>query len=320
MSSGKTYPIEPAAGDRPAVAIGSHADVAESVVASRVWCRRLAKSHYENFIVASILLPRNVRQPFYNIYAFCRTADDAADESPTAEIAQTRLNDLQWGIDAIFQGKSPTPASPEPMRYGGMLFPALAETVAAHQLPQQPFNDLLSAFRQDQNTPQYTQWEQLLDYCRRSANPVGRLVLGLADACDDQNAQLSDEICTGLQLVNFWQDVARDHAIGRVYLPADMRDRFGVTPQMLSQTSTPEPLRNLIAHLCDQTEAYFRRGLPLCDRVPGWLAGDVKLFAHGGLETLRAIRRIDCDVLRVRPTVGKMKQFSLVARHLMGLL
>jgi len=265
-----------------------------------------------------------MRQPFYNIYAFCRTADDAADESPDRHVARQRIDALQRGLDTIFDSqtfdavsegqvsRSRTPPPP--------LFPALADTIVTYQLPRQPFDNLLSAFRQDQSVTQYASTPQLFDYCRRSANPVGRLVLGLAGACNEENAALSDHICTGLQLANFWQDVARDREIGRVYLPADLRQQFGVVDAMLDEDTTPSPLRRLLAHVCDQAEAQFHHGLPLCRNVPRWLSADIKLFAHGGLATLNAIRRIDYNVLRVRPTVGKFTQLSLVARTLLGKL
>ena len=302
MSSGTTPPIE--------------------LKKSQRYCRQLATSHYENFLVASILLPRRMRQPFYNIYAFCRTADDVADESPDERTALDGLDHLQNQIDRVFAGQTPAdsrpPAENQPPAAG--LFPALAETVAAYRLDKQPFDDLLSAFRQDQRTKQYETTPQLIDYCSRSANPVGRLVLQLADSLDPTTAALSDEICTGLQLANFWQDISRDHAIGRIYLPADVRKRFGVSVSMLGEPSTPPALRELLAFLCDQAENYFHRGLPLADHVPTWLRSDIKLFAHGGLATLDAIREIDFDVLSVRPEVGKIKQGLLVARALLGKL
>ncbi|MCS7470469.1 squalene synthase HpnC [Stieleria sp. ICT_E10.1] len=296
MSSGTTPPIE--------------------LKQSQRYCRQLATSHYENFLVASILLPRRMRQPFYNIYAFCRTADDVADESADERTALEGLDRLQQQIDRLFAGQTPTD-SQTPTEG---LFPALADTIATYRLDKRPFDDLLSAFRQDQQIKQYASTAQLIDYCSRSANPVGRLVLQLADSLDPTTAALSDEICTGLQLANFWQDVSRDHAIGRIYLPADVRKRFGVSVSMLGEPSTPPALRGSLAFLCEQAEHYFHRGLPLVDHVPAWLRSDIKLFAHGGLATLDAIRKIDFDVLRVRPEVGKIKQGLLVARAFFGKL
>ncbi|MEM0924825.1 MAG: squalene synthase HpnC [Planctomycetota bacterium] len=300
---------------------------------SRRFCKRLATSHYENFLVCSILLPRRLRQPFYSIYAFCRTADDIADESGSSDLALGGLADLQRRVDWLFdspetaveaiheQDRSST-SRPDggPKTPSALLCPALSETIATFGLSKQPFDDLLSAFRQDQHQTEYESESDLLDYCRRSANPVGRMILELADCCDVENAALSDEICTGLQLANFWQDVSRDYAIGRIYLPREERRAFGVDVASLAGDSTPPALRDLLRVLCERAEQHFRRGLPLAERVPRWLAADIKLFAHGGLETLAAIRRIQFDCLRIRPTVPKLRQMGLVARAMVGLL
>lgn len=271
--------------------------------------RRLARSHNENFLVASLLLPRRLRQPFYNVYAFCRTADNLADESPSPEIALRRLQDFQFQLNETFAG-----------RPRENLFIALANTIDRFDLPQQPFDELLDAFRQDQRTTRYASFEQLLDYCCRSANPVGRIVLRICACLDEDNAVLSDQICTGLQLTNFLQDVARDYKIGRIYLPGDVMTRYGVTESMLVRSSTPAELRQLLASECDRAESFFRRGLPLADRVPTWLSKDIQLFTHGGLATLTSIRKIDFDVLRVRPTVSNWRQTGLLVRAMLGLL
>ena len=275
--------------------------------AAEIETRRLARSHPENFLVASLLLPRRLRQPFYNVYAFCRTADDLADESPSPDIACSRLDDFQRQLDETYAGR---PCE--------SLFIALATTIDQFDLPQQPFDELLDAFRQDQHTTRYASSDELFDYCRRSANPVGRIVLRLGDCFDEENAALSDRICTGLQLANFWQDVARDFAIGRIYLPADQMARFSVTEEMLRQPSTPPPLRELLAAECDRAEQLFQQGLPLAQQVPKWLAADIRLFAQGGLATLQAIRRIEYDVLRVRPTVSKLRQMRLLLGAIVG--
>ncbi len=271
--------------------------------------RRLARSHDENFLVASVLLPRRLRQPFYNVYAFCRTADDLADESSSPEQALEDLDRFQTQLDETFEGRPPQ-----------NLFLALRATIETYGLPKQPFDDLLDAFRQDQKKTRYANRDEVLDYCRRSANPVGHIVLRLGGCFSEEHAALSDQICTGLQLANFWQDVARDFAIGRVYLPADEMERFGVTESMLGQSSTSANLRQLLASECDRAEACFRRGLPLAQTVPRWLSSDIKLFAHGGLSTLEAIRVIDFDVLRSRPTVSKWRQAGLVLRAMLRLL
>lgn len=281
----------------------------EELRAAEQETRRLARSHYENFLVASVLLPARLRQPFYNLYAFCRTADDLADESATPQLALDRLAALQVNLDQTYQGQPPNP-----------LFLALSSTIRQFDLSKCLFDDLLDAFRQDQRKSRYSDFDELLDYCRRSANPVGRLVLQLGDCCDSQNGLLSDEICTGLQLANFWQDVARDYQIGRIYLPLDQMERFGVDESMVGRSATSPQLRQLLASECDRAEQYFRRGLLLAKTVPGWLAGDVKLFAHGGLETLAAIRKIDFDVLSRRPTVSKWRQSWLLVRAMTRIL
>ena len=276
---------------------------------ARKFTRKLATSHYENFLVASILLPGKLRQPFYDVYAFCRTADDLADESPNPEEALRKIESFQQQLDATFAG---CPEQP--------LFVALDATIRQFQIPKQPFDDLLAAFRQDQCRNRYGSIAELLEYCQRSANPVGHIVLHLGDSYTAENRVLSDHICTGLQLVNFWQDVARDFAMDRIYVPQALMREFGVVEEMFGQGTTAEPLRRLLAHECERAEKMFQTGLPLAKSVKPWLANDVKLFAHGGLQTLRAIRKIDFDVLRCRPTVGKLQQFGLVLRALAGRL
>ncbi|MCD0458334.1 squalene synthase HpnC [Roseiconus lacunae] len=277
---------------------------------SERYCRRLARSHYENFLVASILLPRRLRQPFYNIYTFCRTADDIADESGDRRLAREGLDRIAADLEDVFAGKPRTEG----------MFPALHHTIATFAMDRKPFFDLLSAFRQDQEVLEYETLDQLLDYCSRSANPVGRLVLKLAGVTDAEQIRLSDQICTGLQLANFWQDVGRDYAIGRVYLPDQWRQRYGVTRDMLSAGATSEPVRRLLADLCKMTDGYFQRGIVLAEKVPDWLSADIKLFAHGGMETLAAIRRVDFDVLRKRPKVSKLTQGKLILAALLGRL
>ncbi len=271
--------------------------------------RKLATTHYENFVVASVLLPRRLRQPFYDVYAFCRTADDLADESASPQQALERLADFQHQLHQTFAGRPPK-----------NLFLALAHTIEQFDLPQQPFDDLLDAFRQDQTQTRYESFDDLLGYCRRSANPVGQILLRLAGSHNDETIALSDQICTGLQLVNFWQDVHRDYQIGRVYLPKQAMDRFGVGTDHLQSETADQPLRNLIGEQCQIAEGYLRGGLPLAKIVPQWFAADVKLFVHGGLATIQAIRRHDHDVLGHRPKVGKIQQAWLVARAALRVL
>ncbi|TWU01624.1 squalene synthase HpnC [Neorhodopirellula pilleata] len=287
----------------------------EQVAASSRECRRIARGHYENFLVASVLLPRSMRQPFYHLYAFCRTADDLADESPTPEAALAGIAEFREQIRRVFEG-------------GELkgIFIALAQTVGRFDLPRKPFDDLLDAFVDDQSIHRYRDETELLNYCRRSANPVGRLVLALAavesaDCVDENNLRLSDQVCTGLQLANFWQDVARDYRIGRIYLPQTVMQRHGFDETALQSTlqhqrPTPTAVRAAIAEQCVIARNKFDSGRPLIGRVPSWLAADIELFIRGGLATLDAIERIDYDVLRKRVRVGKLRQAWLVGRVL----
>ena len=284
----------------------------DSVKQAERECRQIALSHYENFLVASVLLPRRLKQPFYNVYAFCRTADDLADESATPALALNALLQCQASLDATFAGHPPAG-----------IFPALAKTIEQFRLEKQPFDDLLDAFRQDQQKTRYESIDELLDYCRRSANPVGRIVLKLAAAdADAADLERSDQICTGLQLANFWQDVARDYAIGRIYIPQSELRTWGVSEEMfaemIQQQSTLPELKALIQAECDRTKTYFDRGEPLCDHVPKWLGRNLRLFVGGGRATLEAIRAINFDVIRMRPRVSKATQAGLILRSLIG--
>ncbi|MEO9593071.1 squalene synthase HpnC [Rhodopirellula bahusiensis] len=279
---------------------------------SRAECRAIAKSSRENFLVATCLLPRAVRQPFYDLYAFCRTADDLADESGSPEKALVALEKYRLAVAGMY-------SQTEQNTQCEGIFLALADTVQRFSIPRQLLDDLLDAFVQDQSTVGYRDEEQLLDYCRRSANPVGRMILRLADADTDENVLLSDEICTALQLVNFWQDVSRDRLIGRVYLPESIMQRFGFDEDTIrrglnSGQTTPNEIREAIQFLCEQTRDRFHRGKPLVDRVPRWLNADLSLFIGGGLATIEAIEAIKFDVLRVRPVVRRSTQMRLLGR------
>lgn len=269
-------------------------------------CRRIARGRYENFIVASVLLPREIRQPFYNVYAFCRHADDLADLSPTPAEALRRLDQWQAELDRCFSGRPEHP-----------ILVALADTAERFSLSQAPFNDLLAAFRQDQHKTRYADQDELFAYCRRSANPVGRIVLRLAAAESPRQLAWSDSICTGLQLANHWQDLNCDRRIGRIYLPQNALAAAGLDDQALAEPSACPALRGVIAGQCQRARQLLVDGLPLADSVPGWLAADIKLFVHGGLATLDRIAAIDHDTLRYRPTVSRFRQLGLVARALL---
>ena len=280
-----------------------------SLAQAERFCRRLATTHYENFLVASIFLPRRMRQPFYTVYAFCRHADDLADHSPTPEIATKKLLAWRRQLADCFSGEATHP-----------IFIALRAITGRFNLRIDPFDKLLTAFLQDQSKVSYQDFDELLDYCQYSANPVGRIVLRLADADSDHNVRLSDSICTGLQLVNHWQDVARDFHAGRVYLPKDDAKRFAVDLEVLDCSDQRQRFCRLIQFQCERSSVFLQDGLSLPNQVPRWLANDIRLFVHGGLATLEAIARVDYDVLKVRPKVSRFKQMRLLAAATFGRL
>jgi len=273
------------------------------------YCRSIAVGHYENFLVASVFLPRQMRQPFYNVYAFCRTADDIADLSPDAVTATTKLRKWQFELRDCFAGQATT-----------AIFVALADTAKRFELDIEPFEDLLDAFLQDQVMVRYDTFGQLLGYCQRSANPVGRIVLRLAKADREENLPLSDSICTGLQLANHWQDVARDFASGRIYLPREDLGKWGIDPERLNEPECRDAFCEMLRFQCERTGRFLRDGLPLAERVPRWLANDIRLFAHGGLATLDVIAKINYDVIRCRPKVSRLRQVRLIGAAALGVL
>ncbi len=251
--------------------------------------------------MASLLLPRALRQHFCNVYAYCRWADDLADETDGPAESLGLLDWWESQLRGCYLDDASHP-----------VFVALAETIREFNLPIEPLADLLVAFRQDQRVTRYETFDQLLEYCRCSANPVGRVVLHLARCCDPDRARLSDSICTGLQLANFWQDVARDWQRGRMYLPlADCR-RFGYDEAMLARRELNPSFRRLLAAEVAEAETWLRRGLPLVRMVPRAVQVDVSLFVHGGLAILEAIRRQDYDVLSRRPVVGRGGKLRLL--------
>jgi len=271
-------------------------------VMARKYCRQLAHRHYENFTVASRLLPRPLRQHFCNVYAYCRWADDLADETGDPQRSLALLDWWESELNACYAGNTRHP-----------VFTALAETIARFEIPRQPLIDLLVAFRQDQRVTRYETFDQLLEYCRYSANPVGRLVLYLGQCCTPERQRLSDAICTGLQLANFWQDVARDWQRGRIYLPqADCR-RFGFDESDFGRGQCTPAFRRLLDAQVSEAEGWLRRGLPLVGMMPHALRLDIALFIQGGLAILEAIRRQDFDVWTTRPVVSKMQKMQLLA-------
>lgn len=272
-----------------------------SLVEAEAYCHRLATMHYENFAVASRLLPKELRRHFANVYAYCRWSDDLADE---AGDPQRSLQLLAWWeneLRACYAGCVRHP-----------VFVALRATINEFAVPIDPFRDLLTAFRQDQSTTSYATFAELLCYCRNSANPVGRIVLHLGRCHDERRGAWSDDICTGLQLANFWQDAARDRRIGRTYVPQEDMRRFGVSEQDLDHPRATDDVRRLWKFQVDRTEDFLRRGLPLVRAMPHGLGGDIWLFVHGGLKILEKIRRQNYDVLAARPRVTKFDQLKLL--------
>lgn len=282
-------------------------DVAPTLEQARAYCRHLAETHYENFHVASWFLPKALRPHFHSIYAYCRISDDLGDEVPDREQALALLG--LWGreLDACYEGRARHP-----------VFVALHETIRACSIPKEPFADLLVAFRQDQTVTRFETMDDVLAYCRYSANPVGRLVLYACGEVSEENFRLSDLTCSALQLANFWQDVRVDWTKDRVYLPqADMR-RFGVSDATIAAGKPTPEFRALLRHEIDVTRRMFEEGLPLIGRVSRELALDLDLFSRGGLEILRAVERQDYDVLSARPAISKATKLHLALRALSG--
>jgi squalene synthase HpnC len=248
--------------------------------------------HYENFPVASLLLPPGLRDPVRVIYRFARSADDFADEGALpADERLARLQGYRDALDTIAAGA--TPSDP--------VLRDLARVVAEHRLPLEPFHDLLDAFAQDVTRQRYADFADLLEYCRRSANPIGRLLLQLFGRASEENLRASDAICSGLQLTNFWQDVAIDYAKRRVYLPDDEMRRFGVGEAHIAQGRCDDAWRALIAFQIERTRAMLLAGAPLGRRLPGRIGLEIRLTVQGGLRILDKLAAAGADMFRRRP-------------------
>lgn len=273
------------------------------------YCRRLATSHYENFPLVSLLLPKRLHQHFYNIYAYCRWADDLSDELGNPAQSLTMLQWWQEELNDCYQGLTRHP-----------VFVALRPTIEQFQIPQTPFSDLISAFEQDQRVNEYESFEQLRDYCRRSADPVGRLVLHLIGQPSPQNFAWSDSICTGLQLANFWQDVERDSRIGRIYLPRADRKRFGYSQDDFNERRESPAFLQLMEFQVNRARDWLRAGEPLIAVLPGRFQVDIDLFARGGHRILDRIEKIGYRVWSQRPVVTKWDGLELLLRALMARL
>jgi|HubBroStandDraft_2_1064218.scaffolds.fasta_scaffold31410_1 squalene synthase HpnC len=265
-----------------------------TLAAAEAYCRNLARRHYENFPLASWMLPHRLHQHFFNVYAYCRWADDLGDEVGDRERSSQLLAWWRDQLDACYGGSAVHP-----------VFVALRTTIERFAIPREPFADLISAFEQDQHVREYETFAQLADYCRRSADPVGRIVLHLCECFNESNARLSDSICTGLQLANFWQDVARDYDIGRVYLPRQTRARFGYTDDDLCHRRTNDAFLAVMQFEVARARYYLLGGLPLVQILPGRLQIDIELFARGGLSILDHLEQIGYRVWERRPIISK---------------
>jgi squalene synthase HpnC len=283
--------------------------VAPSLAEARQYCRKLATSHYENFSVATWFLPKRLRQHFYNVYAYCRISDDLGDEVGDPGASLQLLDAWQQELEACYAGSPKHP-----------VFVALSETVQAFEIPKHEFSDLLTAFRQDQTVTRYKSFDDLLGYCKNSANPVGHLVLYLCGYKDSERQLLSDFTCTALQLANFWQDVSVDYAKGRIYLPLEDLHRFAVSEDDIAHRRNTSAFVEMMKFEVERAREWFRQGLPLIQKVSRELAVDIELFSRGGQEILNAIEAQGFAVLGRRPVISKPRKLALVARAALGKL
>jgi len=289
---------------RANLAASAPGGVTWSRAAAYNYCRRLAASHYENFPVLSRLMPARLAPHVAAIYAYCRWADDLADEVHVPHESLRLLDLWQQHLESVYQG---TPVDHP-------VFVALAATIDAFAIPQEPFGQLLDAFRQDQRQTRYATHDEVLAYCQKSANPVGRLVLHLGRCHDEVRGQLADSICTGLQLANLCQDVARDYARGRIYLPQSTLDCFGYDESMFARGQCNQSFRDLLAVEVERARQYLIAGQPLLESIAGELRMPLALFVGGGLRILDEIRKLNYDVWRRRPTVSRWAKATLVCR------
>ncbi len=308
---------------------------APSLQDAQEYCARLAHSHYENFSVVTWFLPRHLHQHFYNVYAYCRISDDLGDEVGNAGQSLALLDAWESELNATYlslvepptknvrqdveklQAEPPARNSVSPRH---PVFIALRETIRQCDIPRQPFADLLTAFRQDQTVGRYATFDDVLGYCHHSANPVGHLVLYVCGYRDAERQQLSDYTCTALQLANFWQDVAVDHAKGRIYLPLEDLAKYSISETDIGEHRATPAFLEMMKFEVARAREWFQKGLPLARLVDKHLALDIELFSRGGLEILNAIERQGYDVLWRRPAISKPRKLWLVARAALGKL
>jgi len=272
---------------------------------SQAYTRWLATHHYENFHVVSFLLPKRLHQDFYNVYSYCRWADDLGDEIGDPAESLRLLDWWRGQLEEMYAGRATHP-----------VFVGLAATVREHAIPREPFHNLITAFEQDQTVGRYRDWEELFGYCRNSANPVGRLVLYLCGYADEERQRLSDATCTALQLANFWQDVTVDWQKDRVYMPLDVLARHGCTVEDLAERRFTAGFREAMRDCVVKARELFLEGLPLVGRVNRRLALDLDLFSRGGMRVLEKIEQQDYNVLSARPAISKSERVRLLLSSL----
>ncbi|MDR1162624.1 MAG: squalene synthase HpnC [Candidatus Accumulibacter sp.] len=261
--------------------------------------------HYENFPVASFLLPKRLRRPVEAIYRFARSADDIADEGDASDAERLRgLAEFDAELDRIERGEAPLRAD----------FQALAPLVEEWGLPIQLFRDLLDAFAQDVVKKRYADYDELLDYARRSANPVGRLLLGLVARASGENLRRSDCVCSSLQLINFWQDIALDWRKGRVYIPQDALSRFSIDERQIAEARWSPEWAALMDFLVDHARSLMLEGAPLVRDLPGRMGIEIRLTVQGGLRILERIRAARGDIFSRRPTLGPLDWLRMGVR------
>jgi squalene synthase HpnC len=273
------------------------------------YTRWLATHHYENFHVVSFLLPKSLHQDFYNVYAFCRWADDLGDEIGDPRESLRLLAWWHSELQAMYRGEASHP-----------VFVALKGTVQHRDIPIEPFDRLIRAFEQDQTTTRYQTWEDLFAYCVNSANPVGHLVLYLCGYRDSERQRLSDYTCTALQLANFWQDVTVDLQKDRIYLPLYLFEKHGYTVDELFALQFNSHFEAVLREAVDVASDLFRQGLPLVRKVDRRLALDIELFSRGGMRILDKIRSQGYNVLKRRPHISKAERVGILLQCLPRLL
>ena len=270
-----------------------------SLAESYAYCADLARSHYENFTVISRFTPRQHRPALEAVYAFCRHTDDLGDEAEGDRLAL--LDEWEAELDRAYAGEPTHP-----------IMVALQDTIRRAAIPEEPFRKLIEANRMDQGFGRFETYADVLHYCDHSANPVGRMVLYVLGKATEENMGLSDATCTALQLANFWQDVARDYAMGRIYIPLEDMRAFGCTEEQIANGVADEAFRSVLRFEVDRAQALFEEGLPLAARLGGRAGLAIALFSKGGMRVLDAIRKQDYDVLSRRPVVTRSRKLWLI--------